>query len=173
MMSAESGAPSAHNVELYESILNEIRLPLTKVLNDALSSHQAGGRVPLLRLEAWLDNSSSETRQNEAERVTLVRQHPLQVIYILTSCSRRRLSSHRLPLGTAALILILWKRIPAETATAAKRKLVLHIPCPTMTCVNAMLVQSSGGRWLGAFDWHVPRPSLAPCLLRRSQVADA
>jgi hypothetical protein len=173
MVSAVSGAPSAQNVELYESILNEIRLPLTQVLNDALSSHQAGGRVPLLRLEAWLDNSSSENRQNEAGRVTLVRQHPLQVIYILTSCSRRRSSSHQLPLGTATLILILWKRIPAETAAAAKRKLVLHISCPTMTCVNAMLVQSSGGRWLGAFDWHVLPQSLATRLMRRTQVADA
>ncbi|KIW59388.1 hypothetical protein PV05_03841 [Exophiala xenobiotica] len=71
MVPDDSGAPLAQNVELYESILNEIRLPLTQVLNDALSAHQAGGRVPLLRLEAWLDNSSTENRQNEAGRVTL------------------------------------------------------------------------------------------------------
>ncbi len=78
MVPDDSGAPLAQNVELYESILNEIRLPLTQVLNDALSAHQAGGRVPLLRLEAWLDNSSTENRQNEAGRVTLVRQDPPQ-----------------------------------------------------------------------------------------------
>jgi hypothetical protein len=65
----------ALNAQLYELILEQIRNPLEKAVDDALSTSRQNGVTPFLRLEAYLgygDIGASRSAQNEAQRISLV-----------------------------------------------------------------------------------------------------